>query len=194
MLTGCFENQFRDHFAWFLQDHASKKALSKWVGRDSDVNDRRLFPGRKKGDIVLYREKKPVAIIELKAAYDFNVPTGHLDNLLMHRKKNLKKASLARDISRWKKLGVKLYGILLITYIPSDEKLPIICSKYGKTKARSLKSEAELKKLVEGRVKHYGWKTLGHFDVDLSRQIKKIVPGYTFPCSISGYLLKHPRY
>jgi len=183
LLTGCFENQFRDHFAWFLQMHTAKL---KWVGRDSHVKDARFLKGIGKGDIVHFHAEKPEVIIELKAAYDFNVPRGHLDEILMFRRAS--KYSLSKDLSRWKKLGIKLFGILLVAHITPDSKLPVIC-EYVKRKSGCLRNKMEVKKIIQKKLRLHGWRSLRAFDVDLSAQMKRIVPGYSTPCSLSGYLL-----
>ena len=54
---------------------------------------------------------------------------------------------LTKD-EKWKKLGIKLFGILLVAHITPDSKLPVIC-EYVKRKSGCLRNKMEVKKIIQ---------------------------------------------
>jgi len=127
-VTGKFENQFRDFFAYYLYRNLGRDLL---VGRDLSV---RRKPKREfRADIALIKRNETVAecILELKAAYLFDAyakPRSYMNKKCVH--------ALWKDIAtRWKRIRSR-YGVLLVTDIPYQndtallDRLPVQTIKY----------------------------------------------------------------
>lgn len=130
--TGCVEKQFRDEFAFFLEDKLKGKS---YVERDfGGIVSKK---SKKMADIVIYQRKgwkrepwgcKPKAIIELKSAYSLS--GGSI------KAKWVKK--LIDDCKRWRRRGCPVFALFILADIYGSDRC---LNKFGKYSDKLSKNE-----------------------------------------------------